>query len=296
MSFTVEEARTLEIFARSGSIAKTAEIMHKASSAIVYALDSIEEKSGIPVFDRSKYRTTLLPSGERLLETAKKLLHAADEMSAVCSEISNGWEPDLKVIVEGVVPMRPVFQALRAVSLKKVSTRFHVYSEHLSDVAQKFEAQAAHFMITLIPPADQTLESLPLFEVPAILVAAKNHPVLKEKIRNAQSLARYPILTVRGSDPRLATSTAGLELSTTIQLNDFHAKKEAILAGLGFGWLPEYLIQSELKAKSLVPVPWPKGNRHLFHPHLYHRGEQRLGRAAKEFIKAIQGDDSECSK
>ncbi len=26
-----------------------------------------------------------------------------------------------------------------------------------------------------------------------------------------------------------------------MQLNDFHTKREAILAGIGYGWLPEYL-------------------------------------------------------
>ena len=44
MSLTLEEARTLDVFAKLSTIAKTAAFLHKSSSAIVYALDAIESK------------------------------------------------------------------------------------------------------------------------------------------------------------------------------------------------------------------------------------------------------------
>ena len=278
----------MELFSKLGSIAKTGEAMRKAASAVVYALDSLEEKSGVALFDRSGYRTLLLPAGERLLEASQKVLHASDEMDLLCHELANGWEPDLKIIVEGVVPIQPIFKALKTIEKKTHATRIHVYGEYLSMVENAFFEQKANFMISVIPPKDASLEAIPLFEVPARLVAHHSHRLfLSKKAQTATSLSQYPILTVRGSDPRLNTSTVSLESQATIRLNDFYSKKLAVLNGLGLGWLPEYMIKDELKSGELKVINWAKSNRHIFHPHLYHRGERHLGRAAKEFMKEL---------
>jgi DNA-binding transcriptional LysR family regulator len=82
---------------------------------------------------------------------------------------------------------------------------------------------------------------------------------------------------VRGSDPRLQLSTAELDRQSTVHLSDFHAKKDAIVEGLGFGWLPEWLIERELKRGELKPLAIGPGAVHTFHP----RAVLRPGNAGK---------------
>lgn len=51
------------------------------------------------------------------------------------------------------------------------------------------------------------------------------------------------------------------------------------MMGLGFGWVPDYLIGAELKDKSLIEVDYISGSRHSFIPKLVHSSERPLGRA-----------------
>jgi DNA-binding transcriptional LysR family regulator len=74
-----------------------------------------------------------------------------------------------------------------------------------------------------------------------------------------EHLAEHVLLTVRGSDPRLQLATAELDTQSTVHLPDFHSKKAAIVAGIGFGWLPDWLIEKELARKELVPLRMPRG-------------------------------------
>ncbi len=288
MALTLEEARTLDTFAKLGTIAKTASALRKSGSAVVYALDSIEKKSGLKVLDRSHYRTTILPDGLRVLEGCRKMLQAEFELSQLCSSISHGWEPELKVIVDGVVPIHPVLKAINIISKQKIPTRFHLVAEFLGSVEQTFIDQQADLMISVLPPQKLSLESIRLPEVPAILVAASNHPLVKTKKKITQSeLQNYPLLTVRGSDPRLALATSTIESSSSIQLTDFHSKKLALTMGLGYGWIPSSMVESELKSGKLKPVTWTRSNLHVFKPYLYYRNENTLGNTGRLLVKHL---------
>lgn len=283
-ALSIEEAKTLEAFFKHKNIAKAAASLKKANSAVVYALDSIERKSEMKLFDRSGYRTEFLPAGERVLEGCRKLLAASDELMLVCEELKLGFESDLEIIVEGVVPMDPIIQGVKMITDAQSPTRFHIQSEFMNEVEETYLREGAHLMISVLPPEKSALSSVPLFKVPALLVAASEHPLFRTERTSSKLLKSFPILTVRGSSPKLNMATSTLEGESRIQFNDFSTKKLAVMRGLGYGWLPEYLIRDELNEGTLRLIRWEKPNRHIFHPHLYHRGELRLGRTAKSLI------------
>lgn len=286
---TLEEARILESLAKQGSIAKVAQEFRKSNSSIVYVLDAIEEKTGLRVFDRTGYRTTLSEKGERLLEASRKMLACEAEFGALCQTLREGWEPELKVIVEGVVPLEPILRSVAILSRKKSPTRFHIRSGFLSEVERTFVESRADLMISVLPPQHEILESIALSEVPAVLVAHRNHPLAQTKTTaSIEDLRAHALLTVRGSDPRLNMSTAAIEPEATIELNDFHSKKLALVNGIGFGWMPRYLIESELRRGLLKTVRWSGPSTHRFRPYLYYRGERMLGKSGSLFIEALR--------
>jgi len=88
-------------------------------------------------------------------------------------------------------------------------------------------------------------------------------------------------------------STAAIEPDSTIELNDFHSKKIALANGIGFGWMPRYLVESELRRGTLRIVRWTGAHTHDFRPFLYHRGANRLGRAGRLFIEGLQKEFTE---
>jgi DNA-binding transcriptional LysR family regulator len=73
-------------------------------------------------------------------------------------------------------------------------------------------------------------------------------------------------------------------------LSGFEAKKQALLMGLGFGWMPRHLADEELRAGTLREVRHVGGSRYRFTPLLVHRLDRPLGRTATRLIALLGGE------
>jgi DNA-binding transcriptional LysR family regulator len=145
-------------------------------------------------------------------------------------------------------------------------------------------------MVSVLPPNLPGLRTYRLAELKAVLVAHRGHPLARRRgPLKDEELAEHLLLTVRGSDPRLQLSTGSLESRSTVHLNDFAAKKAAILEGLGYGWLPEHLAARELRRGELKALKLARGATHSFQPQLHHRATVKPGRAARRVVQALTG-------
>jgi homogentisate 1,2-dioxygenase len=122
MNVTLDQARALDALERHGTFAAAAAALRKGHTAVLYALRTLEEQTELALLDRSGYRTALTPAGRRVLDQCRKLLAAERDLAAVCQEIRTGWEPALRVVVDGIVPVAPVI----AVVGRLVAAQAHV--------------------------------------------------------------------------------------------------------------------------------------------------------------------------
>ncbi|MBL0218532.1 MAG: LysR family transcriptional regulator [Myxococcales bacterium] len=286
LGVTIEQARALDALERRGTFAGAAKELRRGHTSILYALRTLEDTLGFPVLDRSGYRTRLTPRGQRVLAGCRALLAAEAELSSTIVELRAGWEPSLCVVFDGIVPIDPLLRAVGRLVGERIPTRIDVRAEFLAGVEESFVRQTADLMIAVLPPGDLGLAAIELAPLPASLVARADH-VLARGRHDERALRGHLLLTVRGSDPRLDLPTAGLEARSTVHLNDFTAKRAAILAGIGFGWLPDVLIATELARGRLKRIKWSRPSTHLFHPRLYHRGT--VGPAARQLIASLTG-------
>lgn len=284
VSVTLEQARALDALEKAGTFAGAAESLHRSHSSVLYLIRTLEESLGFPLLDRSQYRTRLTPRGRRVLEGCRGLLAAEQDLATTVQELRAGWEPKVAVVFDGIVPVDPLLRAVGRLIADQAPTRIDVRAEFLGGVEDAFERTPGDLMIAVLPPRTAGLTSVALPPLHASLVARADHPLAQGR-HDERSLDSHLLLTVRGSDPRLQLSTAGIEAHSTVHLNDFASKREAILAGIGYGWLPDVLIASELTRSRLRRIKWTRPSRHVFHPRLYHRG--RPGPAARRLIAAL---------
>ena len=284
VSVTLEQARALDALDRAGTFAGAAQALRRGHSSVLYLIRTLEEGLGFPLLDRTQYRTRLTAKGRRVLESCRALLAAESALSATVHELRAGWEPTVAVVFDGIVPVDRLLRAVGRLIADHAPTRIDVRAEFLGGVEDAFERTSADLMIAVLPPRGAGLNSVPLPPLQASLVARADHPLARGR-HDERSLDAHLLLTVRGSDPRLQLSTAGIEAHSTVHLNDFASKREAILAGIGYGWLPDALITSELAKKKLRRIKWTRPSRHVFHPRLYHRGKP--GPAARQLIAAL---------
>ena len=284
VSVTLEQARALDALDRCETFARAAQDLRRGHTSVLYLIKTLEEALGFAVLSRSGYRTRLTAKGARVLESCRQLLAAEAALATTVTELRAGWEPTVSVVFDGIVPIEPLLRAVGLLVKEKVSTKFEVRAEFLSGVEEAFDQGQADLMIAVLPPRARGLAAIELPPLQASLVARADHPLAKGR-HDEQALRDELLLTVRGSDPRLDLSTAGLEASSTVLLNDFGSKRAAILAGIGFGWLPDVLITTELERRKLRRIRWTRPSVHQFRPRLYHRGQPGL--AARRLIAAL---------
>jgi len=71
-------------------------------------------------------------------------------------------------------------------------------------------------------------------------------------------------------------------------LSSFQAKKQALLMGVGFGWMPLYLVRDEIKAGQLREVKYTGGSRFRFTPRLVRRSDRTLGRTGQRLVELLR--------
>ena len=281
---TLEQARALDALDRCGTFVAAARELHRGHTSVLYTIRTLEDALGFAVLDRSRYRTTLSPHGKRVLEACRGLLAGDAELAAMISELRAGWEPALTVVYDGIVPVDALLRTIGKLALDHVPTRFEVHAAFLGGVEDAFDRLAADFMIAVLPPRRAAQSAFDLPALPASLVAHASHPLARGR-HDARTLRRHLLLTVHGSDPRLELSTSSIEAHSTVLLNDFASKRAAILAGIGYGWLPDTMIERDLAAGKLRRIRWTRTSRHVFHPRLHQRGS--MGPAARQLVAAL---------
>lgn len=285
----MDQAKALEAVARLGTLQKAAQELHRGHSAILYSLKMLEEQTRLNLFNREGYRNTITREGEIVLKYCRQLLQTRQELEDVCTQIKGGWEPSLKLIYDEIIDFNFISGALFQLSKSKSPTEIRVLSAHLHEVEDLYAKERADIMVTIMPLQKLPSSSVQLKSIRMHLVAHSEHPLNKSTKRkiSPSDLNSYTFITIKEAPGPLGLSTEQMKFDSYFIVNGFMAKKIAIMKRLGFGWLPDYLIQAELKKGSLRILKTELESTHVVYPKLYHRSEVGMGRATRELLRLL---------
>lgn len=289
MAVDLEGLRVLSTVVSEGSFARAALALNKTQSAVSYQVHKLEQQLGTAVFDRSAYRAELTPVGERILVEGQRLLDQAQYVSSLVEQFSEGWEPRLELVVDGMLPSARLLAVLKEMADLNIPTHIQLRVEFLGGVGQRFEQAGAELMLTLVPLSDTRLSVQALADLETVLVVAPEHPLALAKGAELAVLQQHVELTVHDSSYNKAhggTQTFGGE--RVFYLSDFRAKKEALMMALGYGWMPLDQVEYELQAGTLVELDYLGGSRHRYTPMLVRRLDQPVGRAGQLLSEKLQ--------
>lgn len=276
MDLDLDSLEALDAVVKAGGVAKAAERLHKAQSAVSYQLKKLERALNLTLLDRDGYRVTLTPAGETVLAEGRRLLAQARQVEGLARRFAEGWEPRLSVVIDGILPLEPVFEALRLLADQAVPTRVTVKVEFLYGVQHRFEKDQADLMLVKDYQPHASLQARLLPEVECVLCVAQTHPLATLPAVTLDELQRHVELSVQDSSDR-GDDRHMFGGDRVFYLSGFIAKKQALLMGLGFGWMPRDLVRGELKAGLLKEVAYDGGSRYRFTPQLVSRLDRPLG-------------------
>ncbi len=289
MRITFESLEALEAIDRHGSFAAAAKALHKVQSAVSYSVHQLEEALGLSLFDRAGHRAVLTEAGRVILEESRRVLSGARRIETLAGRFREDWEPRAEVVIDGILPMEPIMRALRAMTEDGVPTHIQVKVEFLGGVQDRFEKDGADMMLVKDYARSDRLVEHALPEVEVVLVAAATHPLADEgRSLTLKDLHAHTELTVHDSSESRRVADARIFGGPRVFfLSDFASKKQGIAMGLGYGWMPSYLVRDELLAGSLREVPYGGGSRYTFVPRLVHPADRPLGRAGTTLLRLL---------
>jgi DNA-binding transcriptional LysR family regulator len=287
MRIDLEGLEALDAVVRYGGLAHAAKRLHKVQSTVSYQLRKLEQQLGTQVLDRSGYRVRLTTAGEAILAEGRRLLAEARRVEALAQQLAGGWEARLLVIVDGILPTEPMLAAFKALAEERIPTRFQAKVEFMRGVQFCFDRDDADLMLVKDYTPQPWLQTEDLPEIECILCVAPSHALAPIRGVDLDQLQDHVELSVQDSsgthdDPH------GFGGERVFHLSDFGAKKQALLMGVGFGWMPAYLVSEELQSGRLRELDYAGGSRYRFTPRLVWRTDRPPGPAGRRLADLVR--------
>ncbi|MEH6626873.1 MAG: LysR family transcriptional regulator [Motiliproteus sp.] len=289
MKLDIESLRVLDAIVSEGSFSKAAERLCKAQSAISYQIKKLEQQLGFDLFDRSHYRATLTAKGQVLWTEGRRMLELAAHIETLANRYQEGWEPTLELVIDAALPIEPVFKALKTLVDQQIPTRTKVKVEALGGVQMRFEQDAADLMLVKDHVPRFNLKATPLPTISVVLVANKTHPLARQQNISLEQLHDHVELTIQDTSDASYNRPDPLQFGgdRVFYMNGFMTKKTGLLMGLGFGWMPYFMINHELKNGELKELDTLSASRISFTPKLVFDTQRPLGKAGAMITELI---------
>jgi DNA-binding transcriptional LysR family regulator len=294
MRLDIAAFHALNVIVEEGSFAKAAKKLHKAQSAVSYQIKKLEQHLHVEIFDRNQYRAELTPAGQVVWSEGVRILQQAHRIETLALRYGRGWEPRLDLVIDGSLPIEPVFRALKVMSERDIPTRVQVKTEFLGGVHLRFEQDKSDLMMVKEYTPSPTLTAQPLSPTTIVLVASRDHALSGQSHIALEQLFDHVELTIHdSSDPdKKALDSLQFGGDRVFYLSDFSSKKRALMMGLGFGWMPGFLIREELTSGDLVELDYQSRSRHTFTPQLVYPSNRPLGKAGTIMADLIKSEFS----
>lgn len=255
---TLEALQVIDAIERRGSFARAAEELNKATSALSYSVQKLEEQLGVTLYERQGRKSILTAAGRLLLEEGRKILEASRLLANRTRELAQGWEPRIRIALESTCSRAPFFKVLAEFLSDHPSLEIDLAESVLNGGWEALEHDQIDLLVGAPGPVPQHkgFRSKEINSTELLLVAAKHHPLAKLRTEPGhlkQALEKTRRIVMHDTSSLNVVRSAGLLSSEYVMyVQTLEQKIAAQLAGIGVGHLPREAIKPYLQSGELI--------------------------------------------
>ncbi len=254
-ALTPDSLAMLQVIADTGSFAAAARALGLVPSARTYRVRQIEEALDVLLFDRRSRQAQPTEAGLELLREGARLLQDIDAVAHRVRRVATGWEPQLPIVADEALARGPLFDLVEAFYALVPPTRLKLRDGILSGTLEPLTTGRADLAIGVAVNASNVagIQLQELGDISFCLVVAPHHPLAQvlEPIGD-DTLLQHRVVAVADSALRDTTSIGLLGGQPVLTVDSMAAKVEALLRGLGYGFLPHGMVQAHAAAGRLL--------------------------------------------
>lgn len=247
---TLDQLKVLCAIIETGSFSGAAESLNRVQSAVSIAIKKLEASLDIKIFNRDAYRPTLTTAGIEVHRQALTILKQANFLNYTAAQLAIGEEPEITVAIDGICPLEVITNKLKKFKMSYPHVRIQLYVEYLGSM-ERLKQETIDIAFTQVVERPGWLEAIPLIEIPYLPVVAPDHPLVNIDKNIRHRIEEFTQIVVSSSQST-SLSVNVMEEASIWHVGDFDSKRQLIKAGLGWGYMPQHMIDNELKEHKLV--------------------------------------------
>ncbi|WP_299295406.1 LysR family transcriptional regulator [uncultured Tateyamaria sp.] len=254
---TLDQLIALDAIVATGTFRAAADRLNKAQSAVSHQIRKLEDELGFTLLSRDAYRPSLTSEGEVFYRETARVLEQVRSLKSVAAGLRSEQEAMISIAITSTMALEPVLDLLGTIKQIYPATNIHVASEMMGGPLARLMAGDADMIFAGLQdvPIDE-VETLPFGAITIRPVASAGFEAAqKPGVLSRLEMQRYTQVVVSGTGGKdFDQSRDVLSGGQRWTVSDFEAKKSIIKAGLGWGGMPEHLIQDDLASGALVPL------------------------------------------
>ena len=278
-ALTPDALAMMDAIARTGSFAAAARELGKVPSALTYSVRQLEDTLDVLLFDRSSRQAQLTAAGTELLQEGRRLLQEMDAVANRVRRVASGWETTLSIGYEDLLSLPTLFELvdafcgicdgrderLDAGRQGGPGTRLRLRSEVLAGTWEALVTRQVDLAIGVAGEHANPggIELRPLGALAFVFCVAPHHALAAQDgpLTDTQ-LVHHRAVAVADTAQRLTPITVNLlPGQDVLTVPSMRSKLEALLRGLGCGFVPEPMARAHLEAGHLVEKATVRGAR-----------------------------------
>jgi DNA-binding transcriptional LysR family regulator len=283
---TLRQLKVFEAVARLLSFSRAAEELHLTQPAVSTQIKKLEDHAGLALFEQFGKKIYLTPAGAELLDISRGIIQQFELAEGAMTQFKgvSGGKLNVAVISAGDY----FFPRLLVEFIGRhqgVVLNFTVHNRE--GLLSHMQANLTDLAIMVRPPNETDMVAEAFAPHPYVIVAPPNHALVGETGIRVERLLREPfVVREKGSDTwqSMQEGFGGHidRLNVAMQIKSTETIKQAVMAGMGIGFLSAHTIAQELRTGSLKVLD-VRGFPLMLHWYVVHRRHKRLPPVAQAF-------------
>jgi DNA-binding transcriptional LysR family regulator len=251
---TLDQLRALVSVVEEGSFSAAARKLRRVQSAISTSMANLENQLGVPLWDRTTKIAKLTDQGHAVVAAARRVLLEVDSLKRLTAGMVLGVEASVSLCIDVLFPLGALVDLCAKFAAEFPAVDLRVDTEVLSAVSTRVSSGAATIGVVSPPGIAPGLERKALSAIRMLPVVGAGHPLARHKgpvppVRLAEAV--QIVLTERSE---AGVADQGVLSPRTWRVADLHTKHAIIRGNLGWGNLPEHLVEDDLRRGKLVAI------------------------------------------
>jgi DNA-binding transcriptional LysR family regulator len=285
---SLDQLLVLLTVVEEGSFTAAAKRLHRATSAVSYAIDTLEAQLGLPLFDRGTTRKPKLTHvGKAVVAEAKAVAHSVETLRARVRGLLEGLESEVPLVVDSMYPSDRLVAALDDFHRTFPTVPLRLSVRPLEGVERVVRDGDAWIGVgSLIHMDSAGLQVIQIGAVRLIPVAAPNHPLALAG-EPSPSRAREHLQLVLSDQLQAEGRDYGVVGLANWRVGDLTLKHRLLLGGIGWGGMPEPMVRADIESGRLVRLDLPDWRGGEYAMQVVHKIETPPGPAGRWLIERL---------